>query len=1713
MKTRHPQHALWAKCFHPSGSFSEFSKEEVETSVPARFEKIVGRFPDRLAIKTENELLTYAELNARANRVARAIIARQGSEAAPVALLLEKGPSLVAATIAVLKAGKFFVTLDPSLPRARITTVLEDSQAALMVTDRQNLSLAEEAAIPECRLLDLQSVDCDISECDLELGISPRAIATIVYTSGSTGQPKGVVWDHRDLLHRIMLRTNETHACAEDRTVLLPAGTANAVTNIFFALLNGAGLFPFDVQKEGTSRLGSWLLKERISICPISSPLFRKLCEALTGEERFPDLRVIRLRSETVYASDVELYRKYFSSNCLFVTGLSTSESGQLTSYFIDHETRLTGSEVPVGYAVEDKEILLLDNDGKQVGFNAVAEIAVRSRHLSPDYWRRPELSKAKFRPGPQGGENRLCLTGDLGLMLPDGCLIHKGRKDFRVKIRGYGVETAEVEKVLRDHPGIKEAAVVARESGSDETRLIAYFTPLSEAAPSVTELRRFLKEKLPDYMIPAGFVPLGSMPLTMNGKVDRQALPEPKTSRPDLQTPFLAPATPKQERLARIWAEALGLDQVGAHDNFFDLGGHSLSAMQILSRIREEFRIEIVLRDFLENPTVVALATCLESSLAPQDGRETLPLQSTPRDGQLPLSFAQQRLWFLDQLEPGSAAYNLFSAVKLSGPLDAAALERSFNEIILRHEALRTVFQDVSGAPFQSVLAPVKINLTATDLRQHSASEQAHEIQHLMREEAHRPFDLARGPLLRATLLRTTENAYLLLLAIHHIAFDGWSRAILARELSALYAAFSRGEPLVLPPLPVQYADFARWQRKLLQGKMLDDQLAYWRKQLENLPTLRLPADRSRPPIRSARGARQYLALPKTLSTELKRLSNRHGVTLFMTLLAAYLALLRRYSGQDDIVIGSPISGRNHSALENLIGFFLNMLVLRIDLSGNPPFRELLGRVRNVCLGAYAHQDLPFERLVEELQLERNLSYNPLFQATFTLQNSPSSALELTGLTAEDVKVDTGIVRFDLHLLLAEHDEGLQGYIDYNTDLFDAATIIRMLGHFHTLLESIVADPDATISRLSILSEEEKHQLLRWNDTRKDYSKNTCIHQRFEAQVENTPDAVAIVSDDGRLTYRELNSRANQLAHYLRELGVGPEAVVGICMERSLEMVVAIFGVLKAGGAYVPLDPAYPKERLSFMLEDSRSLLLLTQQRLFERLPGGKAWVIFVDAGWEAVATRNQENPVSSTRPGNLAYAIYTSGSTGRPKGVMISHRAIDNHMLWMQDEFPLTKEDRVVQKTPFGFDASVWEFLAPLLAGAQLVMAEPRGHQDSSYLVKLIAEKKVTVLQLVPSLLRLFLEEKELKSCESLKRVFCGGEPLPVELVERFLDRLPVELHNLYGPTEASIDAAFWTCARDRNQRTIPIGRPIANAETYLLDSHLNPVPIGVTGEIHIGGIGLARGYLNHADLTAENFIPNPFTSEPGARLYRTGDLGRYLPDGNIEFVGRMDHQVKIRGFRIELGEVEALLRQHESVQDSIVLLRQDSPDDSDLVAYVVSTHEPATTTKELRAFLKRQLPEYMVPSAFVFLDSLPLTPNGKVDRRALPKPGQERPDLKQTYVAPRTLVEKRLADIWKDVLKLEQVGTNHNFFELGGHSLKATQVMSRVHALFETDIPLRTLFEKPTVQELAAVITERQAKPPAEKEVSTILTELESLSDDDAQDLVSKDSDSLS
>ena len=1074
---------------------------------------------------------------------------------------------------------------------------------------------------------------------------------------------------------------------------------------------------------------------------------------------------------------------------------------------------------------------------------------------------------------------------------------------------------------------------------------------------------------------------------------------------------------------------------------------------------------------------------------------------------GDVPLSFAQQRLWFLDQFEPGSIVYNIPAAVRLTGSLKVTALEQSLNEIVRRHDVLRATFPTVDGQPYQLICPtlPLRqaqgqlVTLSVVDLRELPEVEREAEARRLATAEAQRPFDLARGPLVRTAVLQLGEEDHILLLAMHHIVSDSWSTGVLFQELSVLYEAFSTDSPSPLPEPTLQYADFAHWQRQWLQGEILEQQLSYWKQRLgDTLPVLELPSDRPRPTKQTSRGATHSLTLPSSLSESLKALSRQEGVTLFMTLLAAFQTLLYRYTGQDDIVVGAPIVGRNRAEVERLIGFFVNTVVLRTNLAGNPSFRELLGRVREVALGAYAHQELPFEKLVEELQPERDLSHTPLFQVMFQLSNDPGEAPQLPGLNVENFEFDSGTTECDVALEVIEKVAGLCCRFKYNTDLFDAATITRMGGHLQTLLEAIVADAGQSIATLPLLTETERQQLLiEWNtDPAEDEGKDEdgtymFVHQLFEAQVRRTPDAVAVVFEDEQLTYGELDRLANQLAHHLRAVGVGPDVCVGICMERSPELVVAILGTLKAGGACVPLDPAYPLERLTFMLEDIQAPVILTQERLLTLLSGYRTQAVCLDRGLERIAQESTELPVSNVTSDNLAFVFYTSGSTGRPKAVLWPHGRRSGQRSWEQETYRLTEDDRHLLKSPIGFTLLSMEVFWPLLTGARVIIARPGGEQDTAYLVKLIAKHRITIISLVPSLLRVLLEEPGLKNCNCLRHVICFGEPLPTKLQERFFTRLTAELSVFYGTTEAP-SATFWHCKPDDAQRVVGIGRRLPNKQVYVLDSYLQPVPIGVPGELHIGG-RLARGYLNRPELTAEKFISNPFSREPAARLYRTGDLARYLPDGNLEFLGRADQQVKIRGVRVELGEVEAVLVQHAALQEAVVLAWEDESGDKRLAAYVVAAQHPLPSIAELRSFVQERLPYYMVPSAFVLLDALPLTPHGKLDRHALPAPNYEKPEQGKTFVAPRTPVEEEVARIWAEVLELPQVGIYDNFFELGGHSLKATQIMSRLRDTFQVELPLRTIFDAPTVEGLAGVLTRRQIEEAAPEDVARLVAEL--------------------
>ncbi|MBO1051113.1 MAG: amino acid adenylation domain-containing protein [Dolichospermum sp. DET73] len=1225
----------------------------------------------------------------------------------------------------------------------------------------------------------------------------------------------------------------------------------------------------------------------------------------------------------------------------------------------------------------------------------------------------------------------------------------------------------------------------------STESNQSYWINPLKGrfAKSLISQLKKQVREKLPEYMRPSAFVMLDSFPMTPSGKLDRRALPIPERDLTISKQAFIPATTSTEKKLSQIWIDVLGIDNIGITEDFFHLGGHSLLATKLVSRIREEFSLALPLRAVFEYSTIGGLADEIDSLSLVSNSTNTpqdIISHLTHREN-LPLSFSQSRLWFLDLLEPNTPAYNISVAFRLDGNLNQEALHQSLQIIIQRHEVLRTTFDSQDGVPIQVIHEFLEVPLTVTNLSHLDSQTQQETLKNAVKEVIISPFNLRKLPLLRVHLYQLSEDVYIFVLVIHHIISDAWSLGLMIKELSLSYTALCQDNIKSLSPLSIQYADFANWQRTTFEQTQLPAQLAYWKQKLAGATeVLQLPTDYPRPPVVSHQGSAVSFTINKQTSEKLQKLCESQGATLFMGLLGVFSILLMRYSGQEDLLIGTPIANRNRKQVEDLIGFFVNTLVIRNDLSGNPNFINLLSRIKEETLQAYAYQDVPFERIVEELHPERNLSHHPLFQVMFVLQNTPMGKLELPNLQLTPWKLEQAVSKFDLTLLMTETQQGIEGTWEYRTDLFNVATINRMIGHFQTLLDSIVTQPEQRINELYILTPNEQNQLLvQWNQTQVNYPQDKCLHQLFELQVEKTPNAVAMVFKNQTLSYQELNQRANQLAHCLQSLEVKPDVLVGICIERSLEMVIGLLGILKAGGAYVPIDPNYPQERLNFMLEDAQISILLTQQELLENLniPAINK-IICLDTEWEIIAQESTENFSSHVVGENLAYLIYTSGSSGKPKGVMIPHHAICNHMLWMQATFSFQETDKVLQKTPFSFDASVWEFYAPLLTGGQLIVAEKGGHQDSVYLLKLISEQQVTIVQLVPSLLQMLLEQGGIEACKSLKHIFCGGEPLSVVLEQRLLSKLNVNLHNFYGPTEACIDATFWTCKNEINQQIVPIGRPIANTQIYILDSHLQPVPIGVPGELHIGGLGLARGYFHRPELNNDKFIPHPFSHQPGARLYKTGDLVRYLPDGNIEFLGRIDHQVKIRGFRIELGEIETALSQHPDVLNSVVITSTDSFGSNCLIAYIVTQQQPLISSGIWRDFLKAKLPDYMIPSNFVILDHLPLTPNGKVDRKALSTLSVDRNIDSDQQISPRTPLEYKLVEIWEEILKVSPIGVTENFFDLGGHSLLAIRLIAAIEQKLKCNLPVVSLFREGTIEKIATLL--EQEKPSSNLDV---------------------------
>lgn len=1495
------------------------------------FDRMAQSMPEQLAISCGDTPVTYRELQHRTDKLAHLLLAGGAKQGSIVAILLDDKVDVITSILAVLKAGAVFVPFDPLLPDLRLETMVRQVTPDLFISEanlRQRLNgfaLGKVLSLEKYRRLDQLAVDQLLASPSAACS-APDDFCYIYFTSGSTGRPKGIAGRLKGIDHFIRWQIETLGIGKDDRvSQLLPLSFDGSLRDIFVPLCAGGTIcVPKDNEIVTDSKeLVSWLDRESISLIHCVPTLFRAILNEELHPDQFRALRYVLLAGEALLPSDVGRWREVFGDRVRLINLYGTSETTMAKFIYEVQPGDEKRRSVPVGKPMPGARASIVDEDGRACPAGTIGEIYIRTPYRSHGYYKQPELTAEVFIQNPFSNDpdDIVYKTGDLGRMLDDGNLELLGRKDQQVKIRGVRVELEELNSLVRGFAGVKDVAVIDRKDTSGGNFLCAYI--VGDAQLKLDSLRQYLNERLPSSMAPSAFVIMEKLPRTMSGKIDRRALPHltDRTGRGE----YVPPRTATEQIIADIWANTLGLPKISLHDNFFELGGHSLLATQVMVRVRKTMGVELPLRALFENPTVAKLATYIDSS-APQSTASLPPIVPVARDRELPLSFSQQRLWFLEQLKPGDPVYHSFQALLITGPLDVRAVELSLNEIIRRHEVLHTVFDTVGGRPVQRVEPFTPMSLRSMNLSEVLQEERSPALEQLAAEESQRPFDLLRGPLIRALLVVLGQQEHALLLTLHHIVSDAWSMGILCREMPALYEAFAGGAPVSLPVLPIQYADFAVWQREHLQGEVLDAQLSYWSKQLANVSSvLELPSDRRRPEVASFRGARVMFEWKKELTQQLKTLSQREGVTLFMVLLAAFDALLYRYSGQTDIAVGAAIANRNREETEPLIGFFVNMLVMRTDLSGNPTFLDLLQRVKQMTLAAYQHQDVPFEQIIEMLQPQRSLSRTPLYQVEFTLQNTPPESLEARGLRFTPFDVQAVSSETDLNLMMIESENGLAGEIVYATDLFDATTIERLVDHFQNLLEEIAKGPEQRILELPLTSGSETRALLaRWGVT--DMNANKLVHQLIEEQAARTPEALAVAFTDRTFTYAELNQRANQLARYLKRHNARPETLIAVHLEPSFDFVVALLAILKAGAAFVPLDPLYPSETLGFMLADANASILLTREALARELPKSGAKVISLDVSAAEIADESVHDLSVTASGDNLAYAIYTSGSTGQSNGVLITHDALTKYSLAFSERIGLRASDRILQFASPSFDVALEEIFPTLLCGAAIIFNGDEHAPAATNLLSVIEQSGITGIELPTAYWHEWvriLSARATRLPETLRFVIIGGEKVSNKLLAAWQD-FGVPLIHVYGLTETTITSTVYNLPpSDQAVNDLPLGQALSYTQIYLLDQYLRPAPPGISGEIYVGGECLARSYLNRPALTAERFIPNPFSTTPGARMYKTGDLARSLANGNLLFMGRVDHQLKVRGYRIEPDGIETLLKEHPLVQDAVVTL----------------------------------------------------------------------------------------------------------------------------------------------------------------------------------------------
>lgn len=1658
--------------------WNETAKSEKLVSLQDMFEKQAVLTPERIALMCDDIQVNYRKLNEEANRLARLLIEKGIGPEQFVALALPRSPEMVASMLGVLKTGAAYLPLDPEFPADRISYMLEDAKPSCIITTEEiAASLPDDLAVPEL-VLD-QAVTQEIikrySPENQDVSVSLDHPAYIIYTSGSTGRPKGVVVTQKSLSN-FLLSMQEAFSLGEEDRLLAVTTVAFDISalELYLPLISGAQIV---IAKKETIRepqaLAQMIENFDINIMQATPTLWHAL---VTSEpEKLRGLRVL-VGGEALPSG---LLQELQDLHCS-VTNLYGPTETTIWSAAAFLEEGLKGVP-PIGKPIWNTQVYVLDNGLQPVPPGVVGELYIAGTGLARGYFHRPDLTAERFVADPYGPPGtRMYRTGDQARWRADGSLDYIGRADHQIKIRGFRIELGEIDAVLANHPHIEQAAVVVREDQPGDKRLAAYV--VADAAIDTAELRRYMGASLPDYMVPSAFVEMDELPLTPNGKLDRKALPAPDFST---SVSDRAPRTPQEEILCDLFAEVLGLARVGIDDSFFELGGHSLLAARLMSRIREVMGAELGIAKLFDEPTVAGLAAHLDlaQSACPA-------LQRAERPEKIPLSFAQRRLWFLHCLEGPSPTYNIPVAVRLSGELDQGLLKAALYDLVCRHESLRTIFPESQGTSYQHILDADRAcpELHVTEIAEKELSDR-------LAEAVRYSFDLAAEPAFRAELFVIGPDEYVLLLLVHHIVGDGWSLTPLTRDLGTAYAARCHGRSPEWAPLAVQYADYALWQQELLGNEddpnsLIAGQLAFWKETLKNLPDqLELPTDYSRPAEPSHDGDTIHFRIEPEFHKRLQELARANRVSLFMVLQSGLAALLTRLGAGTDIPIGSPIAGRNDDALGDLVGLFINTLVLRTDTSGDPSFRELLDRVREVNLAAYDNQDLPFERLVEVLNPARSRATHPLFQIMLAFQNTPDAELHLPDMESSLRINSVGSAKFDLTLEISEDrladgtPNGMEGLLEYSTDLFKRETAQALADRLMRLLEAAESDPDEQIGNLDILAPEEHSSMVTDWQSVSEKIPHACLPEQFEKQAALRPDAIAVVYENQELSYAELNERANRLARMMISEGVGPEQFVALALPRSLEMAVGLLAVLKAGAAYLPLDPDYPADRIAFMLKDAQPAFIMTNTKAANHIPPVEnvPKIVLDDPELaEKLNTYPAGNPKNKDRtqplsPLNTAYVIYTSGSTGVPKGVMIPHQNVTRLFAATEHWFRFSSGDIWTMFHSYAFDFSVWEIWGPLLHGGRLVIVPHHVSRSPEAFLRLLVKEGVTVLNQTPSafyqLMQAEREQSDLGQALSLRYIIFGGEALELSRLEDWYYRHPEnrpQLINMYGITETTVHVSY--IELDRSMAALRanslIGCGIPDLGVYVLDERLQPVPPGVAGELYVSGAGLARGYLGRAGLTADRFIADPF-GPPGTRMYRTGDVARLRADGSLDYVGRADHQVKIRGFRIELGEIEAALVQHSRLEDAAVIVREDQPGDKRLAAYVIPSLEDTIDTAELRKYAAERLPDYMVPSAFVTMKELPLTPNGKLDRKALPAPDFA---AAVTGRGPRTPQEEILCDLFMEVLHLPRVGIDDRFFDLGGHSLLAVQLMSRIREALGVELSIGNLFEAPTVAGLA-------------------------------------------